>query len=266
MLSNARLDSRDKRFVFEIVYGVVRRRLTLDYFIDRLLTGKKFKTNAVLRRILQIGLYQLLYLDRVPDHAAVNESVKLAKEDPETRLLAGVVNGVLRKVVSDRRAALRLPGESADLSERLSIEYSHPRWMVERWVKNFGLALPSDYLPLTMKDPIFSPTENQRSLAAAVRSGNPFSVRTSDRLPEYLLPVEKEHRARGYSCDPSRVMYGSDAVVGMGRSAYGCRKRRQNPGYLRISRRENGDAVRNRRGIWVSMRLRRQVVQDKNVR
>jgi 16S rRNA (cytosine967-C5)-methyltransferase len=140
MLSNARLDSRDKRFVFEIVYGVVRRRLTLDYFIDRLLTGKKNKTNAVLRRILQIGLYQLLYLDRVPDHAAVNESVKLAKEDPETRLLAGVVNGVLRKVVSDRRAALRLPGESADLSERLSIEYSHPRWMVERWVKNFGLA------------------------------------------------------------------------------------------------------------------------------
>lgn len=153
MLRNVQLDHRDKRFVFEIAYGVVRRRLTLDYFIDRLLTDKKFKKNPVLRRILQIGLFQILYLDRVPDHAAVNESVNLAKTDPETRLLAGVVNGVLRKVIANRRAAVRLPGDSVDLAERLSIEYSHPRWMIERWMKNFGLARTKRFLAFNNERP-----------------------------------------------------------------------------------------------------------------
>ena len=153
MLRDARLDSRDKRFVFEIVYGIVRHRLTLDYMIDRLLASGSLRKKAQLRRILQIGLYQLLYLDRVPDHAAVNESVKLAKADPETRLLAGVVNGVLRRVIADHRAAVRLPDQTADLVERLSIEYSHPRWMVERWLKNFGLAPTKQLLAFNNQKP-----------------------------------------------------------------------------------------------------------------
>jgi 16S rRNA (cytosine967-C5)-methyltransferase len=151
-LKDARIDNRDKRFVFEIVYGVVRRRLTLDYMIDRLLETNALKKNDGLRRVLRMGLYQLLYMDRVPDHAAVNESVKLAKADPDARTASGVVNGVLRRVLADRRL-IALPDAKADLVERLSIEFSHPRWMVERWLKNFGLSQTKKLLTFNNEKP-----------------------------------------------------------------------------------------------------------------
>ncbi|MBN2037709.1 MAG: 16S rRNA (cytosine(967)-C(5))-methyltransferase RsmB [Chitinispirillaceae bacterium] len=138
-LDRARLDHRDKRFVFEIVYGIVRRRLTLDYIIGPLLDNAQLRKNETLRRILRLGLYQLIYMDRVPDHAAVNETVALAKQDPETRALAGVVNGVLRKVTANRKA-MTPDCSKLGLGERLSIEYSHPVWLIDRWLAHFGLA------------------------------------------------------------------------------------------------------------------------------
>ena len=138
-LSTAKLDHRDKRFVFEMVYGIVRYRITLDYMIDRLLSNDGLRESLELRRILQLGLYQVLYLDRIPNHAAVNESVNLAKESREAKVFAGVVNAVLRKVIADRHA-VKMPDESTDIAERLSVEYSHPKWMTERWLKNLGLA------------------------------------------------------------------------------------------------------------------------------
>jgi 16S rRNA (cytosine967-C5)-methyltransferase len=138
-LSDARIDHRDKRFIFEIAYGIIRRRLTLDYQIDRLLDNKIHRKNAVLRHILQIGLYQIFYMDRVPDHAAVNESVNLAKHEVDTQHLTGVVNGVLRKVLSGRHVISLENASEMEFSERLSIEYSHPCWLIDRWLKNFGL-------------------------------------------------------------------------------------------------------------------------------
>jgi 16S rRNA (cytosine967-C5)-methyltransferase len=138
-LDRAKLEHRDKRFVFEIVCGIVRRRMTLDYIIDPLLSTTALRNNETLRRILRIGLYQLAFMDRVPDHAAVNESVNLAKNDPETKAVSGVVNGVLRKIVANKK--LVSPDFSTlELNDRLSIEYSHPRWMIERWLSNFGLS------------------------------------------------------------------------------------------------------------------------------
>jgi 16S rRNA (cytosine967-C5)-methyltransferase len=137
-LTGSQLDRRDKRFVFEIVYGILRWRLRLDYVIDRLLSNDRLRSNDTLRRVLQLGLYQLLFLDRVPHHAAVFESVQLAKNLPDTRDLAGVVNAVLRRVIADRHAA-SLPADLTEPTERLSIEFSHPRWLVGRWLANFGL-------------------------------------------------------------------------------------------------------------------------------
>jgi 16S rRNA (cytosine967-C5)-methyltransferase len=150
-LRESRIDRRDKRFVFEIAYGVIRRRLTLDYVIDSLIETPALRKNAVLRRILQIGLYQLLYMDRVPDYAAVNESVRLAKSESEARDASGVVNGVLRKVIAGRKLVV-FP-ETMELVERLSIEYSHPRWMVERWLKNFGLSSTKKLLAFNNERP-----------------------------------------------------------------------------------------------------------------
>jgi 16S rRNA (cytosine967-C5)-methyltransferase len=138
-LDRVKLDHRDKRFVFEIVCGIVRRRMTLDYIIDSLLATAQLRNNATLRNILRIGLYQLAYMDRVPEHAAVNESVNCAKNEPDTRALSGVVNGVLRKIVANKKL-LTPDCSKLDLNDRLSIEHSHPRWLIERWMSNFGLS------------------------------------------------------------------------------------------------------------------------------
>jgi 16S rRNA (cytosine967-C5)-methyltransferase len=151
-LQNERIDHRDRRFIFEIVYGVIRRRLTLDFIIDHFLTDQKYRKMITLRRILEAGVYQIMFMDRVPDHAAVNESVDLAKEDPKVRPMAGVVNAVLRNVIKSKRT-IPYPDARADLVERLSIEFSHPRWMIERWLAVWGLSKTKQLLTFNNEKP-----------------------------------------------------------------------------------------------------------------
>ncbi|MDR0307612.1 MAG: 16S rRNA (cytosine(967)-C(5))-methyltransferase RsmB [Chitinispirillales bacterium] len=136
-LSNIRIEYRDRRFVFELVYGVIRNRIFLDYVINKFIVGEH-KLDTV-RRILQIGSYQIIFLDRVPDHAAVNESVNLAKMDRATEAASGLVNAVLRNVIKNKRA-IALPDPKVDLCAYLSVEYSHPKWMIERWLSRYGLS------------------------------------------------------------------------------------------------------------------------------
>ncbi|MDR2728832.1 MAG: 16S rRNA (cytosine(967)-C(5))-methyltransferase RsmB [Chitinispirillales bacterium] len=137
VLSNRKIEHRDRRFVFELVYGVIRNRIYIDYVLNRFVTGEH-KLDTV-RRILQMGAYQILFLDRVPDHAAVNEAVNLAKTDRTTAGAAGLINAVLRNVIKNRRN-IALPDPKKALDERLSVEYSHPKWMVERWLSRYGLS------------------------------------------------------------------------------------------------------------------------------
>ena len=138
-LLNIRVDPRDRRFVFEMAYGIVRRRLTLDHAIDHYLQDAELRANKHLRRALQLGIYQLVFMDRVPDHAAVNETVQCANQDYRLRKMAGVVNGVLRKLIKDKKRVLFFDGDQSLLT-RLSVEYSHPRWMVSRWLERLGLS------------------------------------------------------------------------------------------------------------------------------
>jgi 16S rRNA (cytosine967-C5)-methyltransferase len=123
---------RDKALATEITYGVLRWKLLLDFYLrqvsDRSL--KKIERKAMLA--LRIGAYQVMMLDRVPDSAAVNESVSLAPDKAR-----GFVNAVLRSLAA-RKAGLEIPEKIKDDVERLSITWSHPRWMVEQWVERFG--------------------------------------------------------------------------------------------------------------------------------
>jgi 16S rRNA (cytosine967-C5)-methyltransferase len=132
------VDHRDRRFVFEIVYGIMRRRLTLDHVVSQFINERKALDTGQVRRILQIGAYQILYMERVPDHASVNESVNLAHLDRRTAPYAGLINAVLRAVIKNRRHFER-PSGGADLVQRLSIEFSHPKWLLRRWLDRFGL-------------------------------------------------------------------------------------------------------------------------------
>jgi len=138
-LSRVAVDHRDRRFIFETIYGIIRNRLRIDFVIDQFVSDWRKARSPALQRILQLGLYQVLYLDRVPDHAAVNETVLCAKTDRRTFRYAGMVNAVLRNVIKSRHQ-LPVPGADLPLARRLSIEYSHPEWLTARWLERFGLA------------------------------------------------------------------------------------------------------------------------------
>lgn len=151
-LSMQRMDQRDRRLVIEMVYGILRNRLSLDFVLNRFLKERYFTKNKQLMHILRTGMYQIIYLDRVPDHAAVNESVSLAKDDENTRNVSGVVNAVLRKIIKHKRS-LPKPDKGEQLELRLSINYSHPAWMVKRWLNNIGLSNTKKLLEFNNKRP-----------------------------------------------------------------------------------------------------------------
>ncbi|HBR56386.1 MAG TPA: hypothetical protein DEA22_02775 [Blastocatellia bacterium] len=124
------LSIRDKTLCYEITYGVLRKLIYLDRVTDLLSGGRRI--DDAVRIAIRIGLYQLCFLDRVPKHSAINESVNLIARARKTSA-KGFVNAILR------RAALGIPElEFADELDRISVETSHPRWLLERWEAEFG--------------------------------------------------------------------------------------------------------------------------------
>ena len=113
-----RLDSRDVGLATRLCYGVLQNRQKLDFYLKQLLTGKLKDLHPVVRDILHLGLYQIYELDKIPDSAAVNESVALAKKYNRNPKAASLVNGVLRNAVRNR-GQLKEPVSYAD-------KYSHP--------------------------------------------------------------------------------------------------------------------------------------------
>jgi 16S rRNA (cytosine967-C5)-methyltransferase len=127
-------DPRDQALMHELVKGTLRWRGRIDWVLDRLVHIGLAQVQPWPRNALRLGAYQILFLDRIPAHAAVDESVKLARQygHPGT---AGLVNSVLRRLV-DERATLQVP--EGDDAESLAVWGSHPRWIVERWLQRFG--------------------------------------------------------------------------------------------------------------------------------
>ncbi|HCF57446.1 MAG TPA: 16S rRNA (cytosine(967)-C(5))-methyltransferase RsmB, partial [Myxococcales bacterium] len=116
----------------ELAYGVARRALTLDAAIAAHSKRSLKKLETAVHVALRLGAYRLLFLDRVPEHAAVDETVELVKQQGLARA-ASFVNAVLRKIAADK--TIPLPDEPL---ERLSVAESHPAWLVRRWAARFG--------------------------------------------------------------------------------------------------------------------------------
>lgn len=117
------LDSRDAALATRLCYGVIQNRRKLDFFLGQLLTGNPGKLHPVVRDILHMGLYQLLEMDKIPESAAVNESVSLAKRYcPRQKYAPGLVNAVLRRCVAERET-LQQPASP-------DVLYSHPAELV----------------------------------------------------------------------------------------------------------------------------------------
>lgn len=127
-------DSRDRQFVTLLVNGTLKHKLTLDYALRRYLSKPMSVLPHEVRAILRIGAFQLLYADRVPPAVAVNESVELAKGYPK---YTGLVNVVLRKVMSSAWE-FPWPDSKREAVRYLSVRYSHPEWMIQRWLKRWG--------------------------------------------------------------------------------------------------------------------------------
>jgi 16S rRNA (cytosine967-C5)-methyltransferase len=137
-LEKSQLSSVDRGLFTELVYGIVRRQRTLDAIIDRLATVPAHKQTPDLRSILQIGLYQLRFLDRINPAAVVTTTVDLAKAN-KLPGLAGVVNGILRQYIrlqTADRDSLEL--DPNDL-QYLGILYSFPDWIVDHWLAELGI-------------------------------------------------------------------------------------------------------------------------------
>lgn len=155
-LEGSHLSAADRSLATELVYGVTRWRERLDYVLDVLSTRPVGDLPVWIRNILRMGLYQLMYLDRVPARAAVAESVALAKEFGHQGT-AALVNAVMRKAAT-APGDVGLPPAGPDPAARLTVEYSHPRWLVERWLGRLGpertcalLATNNEPAPLTLR-------------------------------------------------------------------------------------------------------------------
>ena len=134
-LAQANLPRRDRAFVTQLVYGTLENRMTLDWRIDQFLEGEK-EIEQTIREILRMGAYQLFYLDRVPDMAAVDESVSLTRA-MGFEALTGLVNGVLRNMIRGKNDVV-WPKPQDDAVKYLSVMFSAPEALCEMLVKAYG--------------------------------------------------------------------------------------------------------------------------------
>src|SRR3954470_13900664 len=130
----ARLGSADRAFAQQLAYGTVQRRLTLDHVIAQLSDRPLSKLDPPLLDALRIGIYQLLFMDSVPDHAAVAETVDLAKAAKGAGFK--FANAVLRRATREARGIFDSTGNADPAAA--AIRHSHPQWLVELWWVAFG--------------------------------------------------------------------------------------------------------------------------------
>ncbi|NTV48962.1 MAG: 16S rRNA (cytosine(967)-C(5))-methyltransferase RsmB [Geobacteraceae bacterium] len=136
-LSNGALSGPDRGLYAELVFGVLRRQGTLDHILQQLLEKPMVELDPLALVILRIGLYQLTCLDRIPESAAVNESVNLAKLiTPGT---SGLINAVLRNYLR-RRDTISFPDMSANPAAAIAARHSQPEWLAEQWIAQLGVA------------------------------------------------------------------------------------------------------------------------------
>ncbi|WP_195254506.1 16S rRNA (cytosine(967)-C(5))-methyltransferase RsmB [Merdimmobilis hominis] len=133
-LEQSGLDLRDAAFATALFYGVLERMLTLDHCIAGFSKTPVEKLTPQVREILRVSLYQILYMDSVPDSAAVNEAVNLTRVFRKESA-GGFVNGVLRAFLRSGKRVPRMAGSRAD---QLSIQYSCPAWLVQLWLDSYG--------------------------------------------------------------------------------------------------------------------------------
>ncbi|MDE5590668.1 MAG: 16S rRNA (cytosine(967)-C(5))-methyltransferase RsmB, partial [Acetatifactor sp.] len=138
------LDARDKAFIKRMTEGTLERQQELDYYLDRFSSLPVKKMKPFIRCLLRMSVYQMLYMDSVPDSAVCNEACKLAAKRGFGSL-RGFVNGILRNI-SRNKESLPLPDESTEPLKFLSVRYSMPEWIVQFWLDEYGRGITAAML------------------------------------------------------------------------------------------------------------------------
>ena len=153
-LKSGELSDVDKGLLTELVHGVLRWQNRLDWVLNGFSHGNFAKSEINIKNTLRVALYQILFLDRIPHSAAVNEGVEFIKrirgEKP-----AGLVNAVLRNIIRNIEG-IRYPLADEDPVQHLAVYYSHPHWMVRRWVARFGVEETKRFLIAANERPSLS--------------------------------------------------------------------------------------------------------------
>lgn len=200
-LEQTKLSPKDRAFASALFYGVIERRLTLDFLIRAYSATEFDDISAEAVQILRMGLYQLAYMDSIPESAAVNESVNLAVYCKKPNL-KGFINAILRTYI---RKGKRLDTSGLDELMALSVQYSCPRWLVKMWVNDFGMETAVSILKSTLgRPPLYFRANTQRFkpdevLKLLEKDG--FKAKKSAFLPacieiEKAVPIEG---SRAYS-------------------------------------------------------------------
>ncbi|SDB16097.1 16S rRNA (cytosine(967)-C(5))-methyltransferase RsmB [Eubacterium oxidoreducens] len=177
----AYLEKRDRAFFTRLTEGTIERCVELDYLIEQVSATKVKKMKPQIRTIIRMGAYQLKYMDAVPDSAACNEAVKLAKKKGFASL-SGFVNGVLRNLAR-KMENLKYP---SDEMEELSVRASMPLWLVEHFVKSYGMEKTKDILHCFLAE-------------------QPTSIRVNIRKIDRKTLLERL-ADRGILCEPSSML------------------------------------------------------------
>lgn len=164
------LSDADRSLCHELVLGSLRRQIYLDRLIEHYSKGKTL--DPAVRIAIRIGLYQLLFLDRIPEYSAVNESVSLIQMSRKTSA-KGFVNAILRRAAKEK-----IDFEFSDEYDRLSLETSHPGWLIEKWASEFGL-------------------ENTAKLAAANNKVTEHAFRLLDTSYAQSIPLKPSEYVDG---------------------------------------------------------------------
>lgn len=174
------LDKRERSFIKRVTEGTIERGIELDYVLDSFSKTPVKKMKPLIRSLMRMSAYQLLYMDGIPDAAVCNESVKLAGKRGFSSL-KGFVNGVLRNIARNKENIV-YPSEETDLSACLSVRYSQPAWIVDMWLSRFGVDKTEKILkglleerPLTVRvDENLDKREKQALLEKISRAGIEF--------------------------------------------------------------------------------------------
>jgi len=184
LLANSKLESRDRALAYAITMAVLRNLIHIDVIVDSLVIGKKL--DDPVRDALRIGVAQLHFMTKIPPHAAVSTAVELVKISSKSSS-SGLVNAVMRRIVVGDIPKI---GPFDSEIDRISIENSHPKWLIDRWISRHGVEFAESLSAANNREPNLTIRANSRRMPAVeleiyFKEKEISAMQMSD-FPEYL--------------------------------------------------------------------------------